>query len=527
MSADTPEPRWSLPYEVPAPRDPRAKGRLTVARVGAYLVLIAAVVAPSIQFQVLTQRNHERGIRYRRDLEEFKRTYGHLSPAQLAERGLVPPLQPKVHKGAVARWRQAVYALWDGQNIYRSYVQAHDDPDAVWMHPNMPITVIALTPLALLPVPLMAAALNVCKALVLLATILMAARIAAHGRRRIPDWVLGLGLLWVILLIVGDIQHGNTNVFVLGAITLHVWLYRRGRDLGAGAALAAAICLKMTPALFALYWLYQRNWKLLAGLVAAMLLLGVVIPAVALGPAHYATLTATWCENLIGPGLVKGSWYPIHINQSLSGVFSRYFFSPPDPNGNIFWNPDDAPYDLGVPHPDSEWITLVGLSPATAKRVLRIGQLAIVALLAWAIGWRKLPRDDGRRALHYGLIVIGILLLNQRTWDHHAPILLLANVAIWQAIAFGRFGRKLRRAAVGLMVAAGPLVWLTGTEIFKLAARLTGRSTKVGDHWADVFDAYGPTFYHFVLLLAAATMLCLAMKKSPDPYAPRRQTLRG
>ena len=87
--------------------------------------------------------------------------------------------------------------------------------------------------------------------------------------------MLGLGLLWVLMFVIGDLQHGNTHVLVLGAITLHLWLYRRGHDWAAGGALALAICLKMTPALFVLYWLYQRNWKLLGGtLLMANILLG-------------------------------------------------------------------------------------------------------------------------------------------------------------------------------------------------------------------------------------------------------------
>ena len=536
MSPKTQKPKWSLPYSTLDPADPAGRGRIKAARIAAYILLAVAIITPIVQFQVMTRRNHRRGVVYRQALRDFRSKYGHLTTQQLARQGLTPPTPPKkVHKGAVARWRVAVRAFWEGRNIYlkKGASRAPNTPVAaagqpkdrlknVWLHPNTPFTVILLTPFAMMPVLAMAVALNLCKALVLIASILMAAGICNHEGKRMPDWVVGLAMLWGILLVVGDIQHGNTNVFVLGAITLHLWLYRRGRDVLSGGALALAVCLKMTPALFVLYWLYQRNWKLLVAATAAMVLLAVVVPAVAVGPDHYATLTATWYENLIKPGLVKGSWYPIHINQSLSGVVSRYFFPQPHPSGNIFWNPDDNPYQS---QDQFYWITLAPLSGARVKAVFRIGQVLIVALAAWAIGWRKLPRSDARRGLHYAIVLLGILLLNQRTWDHHAAILVPAYVAIWYAIAFGRTGPRARKWGLYLAVLAGPLVWLGGTELFKGAAWIVGESRETGDRWADIAEAYGPAFYHFLLMFIVAAILCLALKRPADPYADERQKL--
>ena len=511
------QPKWSLPY-----RTPHSSRGQRALRVAAYVLLVGAIVTPVVQFQIRTRRSHRKELEYR----AFQDKYEHLTDEELAARGIKRlPAPGKTTRGAIGRWRWAVQPFWEGRNIY----QPHEgtEPIPVWLHPNMPFTVILLTPFALLGVEAMALTFNLCKVLVLVAAILAAARLANHNGRKMPDWVLALALLWAILPIVGDIQHGNTNVFVLAAIVLHLWWYRRGHDLRAGAALALAICLKMTPALFLLYWAYQRNWKLLAAAVVALVLFAVVVPAAALGPSPYATLAGSWFDNLIYPGLVKGSWYPVHINQSLPGVFSRYFFAPPSPNGDIFWNPDDFTYAEQLQRQTPYWITLIGLPPWGVKLLVRVGQLAIVGLMAWAIGWRKLPRDDGRRALHYGLVALGMLLLNQRTWDHHAAILLPANVAIWYAIAFGRVGRRVRWAALILMLLAGLLVWGGGTTYFALIAKMMGESAKVGDRWADIAEAYGPAFYHFVLLLATAAMLSIALRHGTDPYADRRQRLSG
>ncbi|HOF17955.1 MAG TPA: glycosyltransferase family 87 protein [Phycisphaerae bacterium] len=497
-----------LPYTTPRASDPRAKP----VRAAAYLLLAAALVVPVVQFQVLTVRNLAQGA----DSDEGKS-----------------------HKGAIGRWRLAVHEFWAGKNIYAPADacaapawrdQSAPPSEKVWLHPNTPLVVLLISPLALLPVWAMALAWNVLKLAVLAGSILGAARLAAHRERRTSDWVIGLALLWGALLIIGDIQHGNTNVFVLGAIVLHLWAYRRGNDFLAGAPLALAVCLKMTPALFLLYWLYQRNWKLLAGTAVFGILLAVALPwavlAAAFGPGHFVALAGTWLDQLIVPGLLKGAWYPVHINQSIPGVFSRYFLSGPD--GDIFWNPDDWTYEAfrasGKP---SGWITVAALSPATVKWMIRAAQALVVLLAAWAIGWRKLPRDDGRRALHYGLVLLGMMLLNQRTWDHHAAVLLPMYVAVWHALGYGRMARAARIAALALVLAAGPLVWLSGTGFAKLAAVLSGHALHKGDHWADLADAYGPTCLHFLLMFAASVVLAVALRRSDAPYADRRQPLRA
>ena len=518
MTDKSPTSRWSLPYETPLTDAPKKRTVQIVLRVAAYIVLVGALITPVVQFQIQTRRNLRRAMR-------FDSKHPGWTGQDAAGRKLK---RPKGHKGAIGRWRKAVRPFWAGENIYRKQEELSGGADApsdprkprVWLHPNMPFVVILLTPFAHLSVEEMAICWSILKLIVLAASLLMVARLAGHTNRRIPDWVLALGAAWSILMMADDTLHGNTNVFVLGAVVFHLWCYRRGRDWLAGIPLALAICVKMTPAIFLLYWAYQRNWKLLAGTAVALMVFAVIIPAAAVGPDHYATLMQSWGENLILPGLIKGAWYPIHINQSISGVFSRYFLD--GQNGDIFWNPDDNPYSM---QDESGWITLVALSPGTVKMLIRAAQVAVVALLGWAIGWRKLPRDDGRRMLHYGLVVIAMLLLNQRMWDHHATVLLIADVAIWEAVAFGRFSRRVRAGALGLMLATGVVLFSTKSGVVEAVGKLFGKSSDHAETLSDVVKAYGPMFYHLVLLLAAGVLLAVVLRKSDPPYAGERQKL--
>ena len=538
-------PNLSLPYRSPSPSARRPRRTIRLLRWTCYILLAVALVIPVVQFQHATMKKVRQG----RENE----------------------------KGAMARWRPAVRAFWAGEDIYARSAEADTEaaappagtvitpgtslpagtsapamaaaeagavetyqaggtlyapPRKITMHPNTPFAVILMTPLAMMPVGVMALTMNAAKVAAILASLWMLATLAAHRKLRICDWVLGLGALWAYHSLLSDIQHANTNVFVLFFIVLHLWLYRRGQDLGAGISLAVAICLKMTPALFVLYWLYQRNWKLLGYTLAAGVAFIVVVPVAAVGMDHYQAVMGSWLGNMIIPGLVKGEWFPLHINQSLSGVVSRLFLTGAD--GDIFYNPEDGSYAGGA---ESGFITLMALSSEGAKMLVRLGQVAIVGLMAWGIGWRKLPRDDGRRLLHYGMIALGMMLLNQRTWTHHAAVFLIAMVAIWQAIAFGLMRRSVRAPALWAMFGVAAITWITASDAFHLYAKLVGgagsigefplagKTMGVGELWSDYADAYGPQFWVFLLLLLISVAMARALRKGPSPYAAQRQKL--
>ncbi|OPX23748.1 MAG: hypothetical protein B1H04_03380 [Planctomycetales bacterium 4484_123] len=530
---------------------PPSLGWLEVA---AWALFFAVLAGVCVQVHVKTARNLARGRRadwaYYWALGAWRR-----APDDPAKRAAVLKAARAVrsvkrHKGAIPRWRSAVRQFWAGRNIYRSHAtNVAADPltgqplpgqarpasasapareqwlrlgapaeelaeRPVHLHPNMPFVVILLSAFAYLPPQICLAVVNVLKIVALLGAICAAAAAVNNGRHRMDEWVVGLAVLFALPLIISDIQHVNTNLFVLGLLAVHLWLYRRGRDGWAGVVLALAVCLKMTPALFGLYWLYQRNWRLLGGLVAALAVMVVGLPLVALGPTRFTELTGSWLANLIVPGLLKARPYPIHINQSLPGVFCRLVM-----HGNIYHNPDDF-----AVAPRFGYINFLSLPLAAGRYVLMGLKLLILAVAAWAVGWAKLPRDDARRGLHYGLVAAAMLILNQRTWDHHAVVLLISYLAIWYVLAYGRFGRRRRVACLVVMLAAGALNWLMGKSLFTL---LAGRAR--GRELADIVEAYGPAFVHFVLIFILCVVLLRALRATDRAgrtlFSSRRQPL--
>ena len=151
-----------------------------------------------------------------------------------------------------------------------------------------------------------------------------------------------------------------------------------------------------------------------------------------------------------------------------------------------------------------------------AKWVLVALEAAFLALAAWAISWRRLPRDDARRGLHYALLLAGMMILNHRTWDFHANVLVIAYAAILYALAYGKLARPWRVAGAVMMAGAFVTGWCWG-DILLLA---TGGNRDL----QAVIEAYGTLLANFLLVFAAAACL-LRRLRGEEPYAVGRHDL--
>jgi len=89
-----------------------------------------------------------------------------------------------------------------------------------------------------------------------------------------PPWAKALVVLLSLRPIMGDLIHGNVNLFILFLIAASLFAFGRRRDLGGGLLLGLAIACKLTPALFVPYFLWKRSWKMLIGCAAGLGLAG-------------------------------------------------------------------------------------------------------------------------------------------------------------------------------------------------------------------------------------------------------------
>jgi hypothetical protein len=95
----------------------------------------------------------------------------------------------------------------------------------------------------------------------------------------------------------------NILIFALTLAALDSWV--RGKKFEAGSWLSIAVFIKLTPALFLLYFLLKRQWKVLAGFMLSSLVLTLVIPTVVFGIENNRLYHRQWAGRMIKPQLVQ------------------------------------------------------------------------------------------------------------------------------------------------------------------------------------------------------------------------------
>lgn len=289
--------------------------------------------------------------------------------------------------------------------------------------------------------------------------------------------------------LLGDLSHNNVNIFILFLVVACLEAFRRRLDTCAGLILALAIACKVTPLLFVAYFAWKRCWRVLAATLAGLVLWLVLVPGLMFGFDRNRELVTDWYALMVERPLLKGEITTEHPNQALTGFVYRLFTHSPSyiaydktPEGDI---PVPAAYhnltDIGRP---VAWVVVKVLTAVFA--------LAVVLLCWWPVRGAEDSRQGWRFAAECGLICLGMLLFSERTWKHHAVVLLLPLAALTYAIATVEFPRRVRNFVIGALVAT--FVLTAGPGL------LPGRGN-------DLAMVYGTHTAAFVLLAAAVGLL--------------------
>ena len=120
-------------------------------------------------------------------------------------------------------------------------------------------------------------------------------------------------------------DSGQVNVLMCLLVVAGLGLARRDKDVLAGLCFGASILIKYTPALFLIYFLAQRKFKLVAMI---LLSIGVfsLLPALAVGFHQNWFYLMAWIPSIVSNSLDQFS-YLVSKNQSIFSLFIR-FFSP-------------------------------------------------------------------------------------------------------------------------------------------------------------------------------------------------------
>jgi hypothetical protein len=397
-----------------------------------------------------------------------------VTAVRVTTKALKPGRTGEQSRTAFLRWRPQIQALDQGIDIYRTF-----------NYPNPPIMALILKPLTELP-PI--AGMLTWFALKALMAVLMAAivfRLIEAGGTAIPDWAKALAIALSLHPIIGDLTHGNVNLFIAFLIVAALDCYRRQRDFTAGLLIALALACKITPALFVPYFLWKRAWKTLFGIGIGLGLWWFMVPGIVLGFDYNRTLMVSWFDGMVKPFLIDGQVTSEHHNQSLPGLLTRLLTDRPS---FVDYAEDDG-------HPIAAGTnTIINLGPRAVDVIVKCAMLVFAAVIVWLARTRQ--RCGLAFAAECSLIVLGMLLFSERTWKHHATTLLLP-IATLIAAAVARKSRWL-----WFIVAMVPVLSLVPSALD-------------GD-MQDQFLVYGIyTAMYAVLMLGQISIL-----KNPHPYEP-------
>jgi alpha-1,2-mannosyltransferase len=378
------------------------------------------------------------------------------------------------HRSAFERWREQILSINDGTDSWERF-----------NYPNPPIMALLLEPLVKLPPLVGALCWFYLKVGMTLLAIHWAFSLVERPGRLFPAWGKALAVLLSLRPIMGDLTHGNVNLFILFLVLGSLYAFRRRRDFTAGIVLALAIACKVTPALFVPYFVWKRAWKTLAGCAVGLVLFFWLVPGSVLGMAENAQYLHSWFERMILPYVVGGEVTTDHNNQSLPGLVHRMLTHSPSFSTYI-----DNQYT------PVEYLNVLDLPPLGARLIVKAAMALFALLVLWTCRTPTTSRRNWRLAAEFSLIVLGMLLFSERTWKHHCVTLLLPFSVLAYYLAAFQPAPRLRWYLIGTLAAVVVLMTTTGTGLVDDLERT-----------AKLAQAYGAYVWAYVLLAAALVVL--------------------
>ncbi|TLU83191.1 MAG: DUF2029 domain-containing protein [Chlorobium sp.] len=245
----------------------------------------------------------------------------------------------------------------------------------------------------------------------------------------------GLRNAWIIFIcltfqpVFDNLWLGNISALVLFCFTMSYYFLKKGWKFPAGAVFGLIVPLKFTPALFIIYYVWRREWKVVAGMLAGAIAI-VAASWVTTGPAGIQAYVTLVLMQLKSGGIAAFN------NQSING-FLLHALTTGDVNG---WE-------------------MVGSS----QQVTLLRYLLVFILLAGVVrAMRRRPetmQDKGKgEDLDIVLLVCFMILASPISWYHYYMLFLLPLAVVFDELLLNSLnkGRFMTFAiAYGLLVTQG------------------------------------------------------------------------
>jgi hypothetical protein len=405
-----------------------------------------------------------------------------------------------VHKAqrgecALLKWRPQIDALSRGEMIY-----GREEGGTREGFPTLPMTALCLRPFLALGDVGGATAWAVFKVALCWFALATAMRIAAGSVKAFPAWACVAVIALCARVLLSDVAHGNINIPIAALVAAAAWDWSRGRELRAGAWIGLGAVLKVTPALFLLYFAWKRSSRAFVAALASMALFAFVAPALFLGWRFNLELASAWWQQMIEPfaaGRALSIVQTEQINQSLLGVLARLATD----SVAIRARPPVFANDVSV--------NVLALSAAQLRIAMLVASTAIVAFVAWCSRAPREVRASAATLGEFALVALAMLFLSERSWkQHYVTLFLPITYLAWIAATRG-WRDPLGRLAALALAASALLHGLTGSGL-------------LGDVASDYAEAYGVWLVGGLALFVACGVALRATAPRPARSASDR-----
>lgn len=266
---------------------------------------------------------------------------------------------------------------------------ARSDDDLTYV--NIPLVALLFSPFAALNVSTAATVMTVIGVLATIATAYYCIRLTG-----VTGWqrLLLIGLFAVNGPLFYNLRIGNTSQYTLLLLIAALFSLRQKREVLAGGLLAIAGIIKVPLLLFGAYYCLRGRWRVVAGLVGGLVVIGLASLLV-FGPE----LHVTWYQQCIQP--FAGKPLSAFNVQSVDGFLARSLLG----GGLRNWLPMQV-----------DW---------TYKLVRYVLVALLVGSAIW-IGWRsRPPATTEAENLEFAIVLCLALTISPISWTHYYLMMML------------------------------------------------------------------------------------------------------